>query len=61
MIKTLWLAVSPDAYELPLAVADSRPELAAMLNVKPQAITRMKMREAQGVSSGTYKIRVVKL
>jgi hypothetical protein len=61
MTKSIWLAVSPDIYELPLAVADSRPELATMLNVKPQAITRMKMREAQGVQSASYKIRVVKV
>lgn len=33
MTKKLYLAVTPDQYELPLAVADSPAELAKMLGV----------------------------
>lgn len=38
MKTKLYLAVTPDQYELPLAVADSPAELAKMLGVTPEHI-----------------------
>lgn len=35
---TLWMMVSKDKYELPLAVADSAPQLAEMVGVSTNAI-----------------------
>ena len=35
----VWLLVSEDEYELPLAVADSRNELAKIVGVKPKDIS----------------------
>lgn len=35
----VWVAVSHDKYELPIAVADTRQELAKICGVKPQTIS----------------------
>lgn len=35
---TVWMMVSKDKYELPLAVADSAPQLAEMVGVSANAI-----------------------
>lgn len=35
---TLWMMVSKDKYELPLAVADSAPQLAEMVGVSVNSI-----------------------
>lgn len=38
MGKAVYMKVTDDEYELPLAIADSIPELAEMVGVKPQSI-----------------------
>ena len=38
MREVLWLAVTPDKYELPVAVAETAKELAIMLGVKKDTI-----------------------
>lgn len=38
-IKYLYMAVTKDKYELPIAVADSVSELAEMVHVKPTTIS----------------------
>ena len=34
----VYMKVTKDEYELPIAIADSIPKLAAMLGIKPQSI-----------------------
>lgn len=55
---TLWLAVTPDAYELPLAVADSCVDLGALMGVSGKAIKNTIWRESKGVRT-KYRVRVV--
>lgn len=37
---TVWMEVTRDRYQLPVAVAESLQELAAMVGVKPESITQ---------------------
>ena len=41
---TVYLAVTPDRYELPVAVADTAAELARMLGVTEQSIWKTMLR-----------------
>lgn len=41
MGEYLWLAVTPDKYELPIAVADSAAELGRMLGTQGHLIYKM--------------------
>ena len=51
MRAKLYIAVTPDQYELPLAVADSVPELSKMMGMLPftiySAIRRSRLRNNQ--------------
>lgn len=40
-----WMLVTLDDYELPLAVAETREELAEMIGVKPKSITEQLSRK----------------
>ena len=40
MLTPLWLMVTKDKYQLPLAVADTAEELAQMVGVKPSTIIK---------------------
>ena len=50
--KYLWLAVTADKYELPIAVADSAKELAAMCGVSTSTIISSAKRNNSGTLSG---------
>lgn len=56
--KYLWLAVTPDKYELPLAVADSARELARMFGLSHNTIEVAAFRHNSGVTSGRKFIKV---
>ena len=57
----LWMAVSADELELPIAVEDSRNMLAKRLGVKPQTISRYLWRQKNGEGQRRkYRIVVVK-
>lgn len=58
MSSYLWLAVTKDKYQLPIAVADSAAELARMLHVKEQTIYGTACHYAQGRYKRPRFIRV---
>ena len=47
-MSTIWMMVTNDKYELPLAVADSRSELARLVGIKVNGIQKAMQRERQG-------------
>ena len=51
----VWMKVSKDEYELPLAVADSLAELAKMLNVSRYTIASSYCRYARGEKWSCYR------
>lgn len=51
----LWMAVTSDKYELPIAIADTANELADYLGVTGKAIIQMKAKNQSGRNLG-YKI-----
>ena len=54
----IWMAVTPDEYELPLAVADTANELEQMLGLNKGAIRRYD--QCTGRYSGRRIVRVKK-
>ena len=55
----LYTAVTPDQYELPLAVADSMKELAGILRVEKRTLYNKMYRETLGVELCGYAVRIV--
>lgn len=58
MGKYLYIRISPDRYELPEAVADSPAELAKMLGVKRQSISRTLTKGKHGAKTIYKKVRI---
>lgn len=58
MSKKLWMKVTNDEYELPLAVADTMAELARMTGIKPESLYSIISRERRG-KKHTYSYREV--
>lgn len=58
MSKKLWMKVTNDEYELPLAVAESAAELARMTGIKPESLYSIISRERHG-KKRTYSYREV--
>lgn len=58
MSKKLWMKVTNDEYELPLAVAESAAELARMTGIKPESLYSIISRERHG-KKHTYSYREV--
>lgn len=56
--KKLWMKVTNDEYELPLAVAESAAELARMTGIKPESLYSIISRERHG-KKHTYSYREV--
>lgn len=54
----LWLAVTPDQYELPLAVADTAEQLAAMFGLKRGSVISMVSKKASGTKTGRKFVKV---
>lgn len=53
-----WLAVTADRFELPIAVAESASELAAMLGVTKGTVVAMEHRRRSGKASGRKIIKI---
>lgn len=56
MKRKLWLLVTSDEYELPLAVADSAVRLARLLKVKPQTIRNQVCNARRRGINSHYKV-----
>lgn len=54
----LWLAVTPDQYELPLAVADTAEQLAAMFGLTRGSVINLVSKNAPGTMSGRKFVKV---
>lgn len=59
MPKYLWLAVEPDEYELPLAVADTARELGAIYGIRKDTVIDMVSKGKSGKISGRKFIKVI--
>lgn len=57
--KKLWMKVTNDEYELPLAVAESAAELARMVGVKPESIYTIMSRSRKGKQHSPYMVVTV--
>jgi hypothetical protein len=55
----LWMAVTPDDLELPMAVADSPKKLAEILKVTTNEIYMKRNSEKRGREVKDYKVRKV--
>lgn len=55
-MKVLWMAVTPDEYELPLAVADTAKGLANMLGVTESNVCKLWHRKRRGNRKCKYYI-----
>ena len=56
----LWMAVTADEYEHPIAIADSSTELAEMLGINPSTIRTNLQRGKNGAVSGRRILKVRK-
>lgn len=56
--KVLWIAVTPDRYELPICVCDSQKDLAEHLGVTTSNISHLKKKRRSNRSKYyIYKVR----
>ena len=55
----VWMAVTPDEYELPIALADSSRELAERMGTTVSAIVNRISRERRGAQPEGYRVRKV--
>ena len=56
--KVLWIAVTPDRYELPMCVCDSQKDLAECLGVTVSNISHLKKRKCRSNRSKYYIYKV---
>lgn len=57
-VNYLWLAVTPDQYELPLVVCDTIDELAARFNVSTENVQSLISKNSSGKRSGRKFVKV---
>lgn len=57
----LWLAVTPDKYELPLAVADTAEELSYILGLNKDEVRRLYYLHNKGICRQWSKYKIVKV
>ena len=57
----LWLAVTPDKYELPIAVADTARELSGLLGLYDGAVKHLYHMQSTGKHKAAKKYRIVKV
>lgn len=60
----IWMAVTADQYELPLAVADTAPELAKILGISKRAVWQGEHQACVGIIRNPGKIcgyKIIKL
>lgn len=53
--KKLWMKVTDDKYELPLAVAESAADLARMVGIKPASLYSILSRDRHGKLHSSYR------
>jgi len=58
---TLWLAVTPDQYELPLAVADTAVELSRILGITINSFYSMYSHHRSGRYTDWKNYKIIKL
>lgn len=56
--KVLWIAVTPDRYEIPICVCDSQKDLAERLGVTVSNISHLAKRKRRGNRSKYYVYKV---
>lgn len=56
---TLYMEVTPDKYELPVAVADTMAELSRITNVKESVVCTSIWRNQKGLFKGRYRKVVI--
>ena len=61
MDKYIWMAVTPDELELPIAVADTAMELGRMLGLKGNIISKIYCLHNKGKFKKSYKYKIVKV
>jgi len=54
----LWLAVTPDQYELPLAVADTAEQLGALFGLTRGSVINLASKNAPGTRAGRKFVKV---
>lgn len=59
-MKHIWLAVTPDKYELPIAHARTAGELANIMGVKESTVLSMESRYRNGITHGGRKYKARK-
>lgn len=57
----LWMAVTPDEYELPMAVADTAKELSHMLGLKSNTVKHLYYKHNKGEYKKHVKYKIVKI
>jgi hypothetical protein len=57
----IWMTVTPDEFELPLAVAETVKELAYLMKVTESAIYSVQRQEKNHLPCLKYKVRKVKV
>ena len=61
MRKFIWMAVTPDKYELPVAVADTALELGRMLGLKGNAVSKIYCEHNKGMYHKWTQYKIIKL
>lgn len=61
MGEYLWLAVTPDELELPMAVADTAKELSRMLGSKNNLVSKLYCEHNKGKRQKWTKYKIIKL
>lgn len=56
--KYIWMAVTPDEYELPLAIADTAKELAELVGISTETVKSNTCRHNSGNMSGRKFVKV---
>jgi len=58
----IWLAVTPDKYELPITFGESGVELAKLMGIPVASLYQKEWKQRHGViKGGAYKVRVVEI
>ena len=57
-MKYIWMAVTPDKYELPIAVEDSARKLADLLGVSESTVKGSEFRHTDGHICGVKYVKV---
>ena len=55
----IWMAVTPDEYETPLAIADSARELGDILGISHETVMTNECRHTDGSLSGRKIVKVI--